>query len=67
VKAKGWSPLYLDDNGTVLEYEGSEPSGISDVKIDGQADTPVFSLSGQRLSAPKKGINIVGGKKIIIK
>jgi len=25
----------------------------------------VFSLSGQRLAAPKKGINIVGGKKVI--
>ena len=29
--------------------------------------TPVFSLSGQRLTSPRKGINIIGGKKIVIK
>jgi len=28
---------------------------------------PIFSLSGQRLAAPKKGINIVGGKKVVVK
>ena len=27
----------------------------------------VYTLSGQRLAAPKKGINIVGGRKIVIK
>jgi len=27
----------------------------------------IFNLAGQRLSAPKKGVNIVNGKKVIIK
>ena len=27
----------------------------------------VYTLSGQRLAAPKKGINIVGGKKMVVK
>ena len=30
-------------------------------------NTKVFSLSGQRLAAPRKGINIVGGRKVVIK
>lgn len=28
---------------------------------------PVFILSGQRLAAPRKGVNIIGGKKVVVK
>jgi len=42
------------------------PSGISSVGADSE-DAPVYTLSGQRLAAPQKGINIVGGKKVIIR
>ena len=41
-------------------------SGISSVGADSE-DVPVYTLSGQRLAAPQKGINIVGGKKVIIR
>ena len=41
-------------------------SGISSVGADSE-DAPVYTLSGQRLAAPQKGINIVGGKKVIIR
>ena len=34
-----------------------------DVTVDG----PVFNLAGQRLQTPQKGINIIGGKKVIVK
>ena len=27
----------------------------------------VFNLSGQRLSAPQKGLNIINGKKVLVK
>ncbi len=40
---------------------------VESVTIDAPADSPVFSLSGQRLAAPKKGINIIGGKKVVVK
>ena len=43
------------------------PSGIEDVNADSYTNSRVFSLSGQRLAAPKKGINIIGGKKVIVK
>ena len=43
------------------------PSGINDIEADVVLGAPVFSLSGQRLAAPRKGINIIGGKKFMIK
>ena len=35
--------------------------------MDKNADNPIYNLSGQRLIAPKKGINIIGGKMVVIK
>jgi hypothetical protein len=34
---------------------------------DVTVDSPVFNLAGQRLQTPQKGINIIGGKKVIVK
>ena len=33
----------------------------------GQGNKNIYTLSGQRLTSPKKGINIVGGKKVLVK
>ena len=44
-----------------------DPSGVSTVIMDGKADVPIYTPFGQRLAAPRKGINIVGGKKVIVK
>jgi hypothetical protein len=30
-------------------------------------DKVIYSISGQRLSAPHKGVNIINGKKLIVK
>ena len=43
------------------------PTHIHNINQDTVDNAYVFSLSGQRLEAPKKGINIIGGKKIIVK
>ena len=67
-KAKGWTPRYY--NGTEwVEYEGSDEdsSDINTLLMDKNADNPIYNLSGQRLIAPKKGINIIGGKMVVIK
>lgn len=45
--------------------------GTTDIRTV-QAETskssvPIFSLSGQRLDKPRKGINIIGGKKVVVK
>ena len=42
-------------------------SGINDIEADVVSGAPVFSLSGQRLTAPRKGVNIVGGCKVVVK
>jgi hypothetical protein len=41
--------------------------GASSASVNSAESAPVFTLSGQRLAAPRKGINIVGGKKIMMK
>ena len=42
-------------------------TGISSIVKEANADAPIYNLSGQRLSAPRKGINIIDGKKVVIK
>ena len=32
-----------------------------------EKDAPIYNLSGQRLDKPRKGINIIGGKKVMLK
>ena len=48
-----------------------DPDAIRDVPAtDSQPDStsaPIYNLQGQRLSTPQRGVNIVGGKKIIVK
>ena len=48
-----------------------DPGAIRDVPVtDSQIDSstaPIYNLQGQRLGTPQRGVNIVGGKKIIVK
>lgn len=44
-----------------------ESTGINEVESKRTADGHIYSLSGQRLAAPKKGINIINGRKVIVK
>jgi len=50
-------------------FEDEVIDGINEV--DGQwvtiNDQPIYNLSGQRLGKMQKGINIVGGKKVLVK
>ncbi|MBP5714566.1 MAG: M6 family metalloprotease domain-containing protein [Prevotella sp.] len=43
-------------------------NGISEVMPDMKSDkTLIFNLAGQRLTAPRKGLNIINGKKVMVK
>ena len=45
-----------------------DPDGIKGVTADhSKQSTEIYNLSGQRLSKMQKGINIVNGKKIMVK
>ncbi|MBR2238334.1 MAG: leucine-rich repeat domain-containing protein [Prevotella sp.] len=56
-----FEPIGLSKDGVVtgVDYVSSE--------VDSDGLQTVYSLSGQRLNAPQKGLNIIGGKKVIIK
>ena len=53
----------------MMDFGDGEATGIQTFNVtpESQNDTPVYNLNGQRLSAPKKGINIVNGKKVLVK
>jgi len=42
------------------------PTGITSVTSDKETtNAPVYDLNGRRLTEPQKGINIIGGKKVL--
>ena len=43
------------------------PLGIENVSNTDETTDIVYDLSGRRLDKPRKGINIIGGKKVIVK
>ena len=43
----------------------NDPTAISDVKAETNADAVIYNIAGQRMSKLAKGINIVNGKKVI--
>lgn len=60
---------YLKASGAgarALNLDLGETTGIEAVK-KGDMTTAVYSLSGQRVAAPQKGLYIVNGKKVIVK
>ena len=57
-----------DEGGYPYIAKLHEASGISSVFVDkAQDDKNIYTLSGQRQTSPKKGINIVGGKKVVVR
>ena len=55
-----------------LEYlGGAESTGIEAVNAPtspfGKANEAIFDLTGRRLSRPAKGLNIIGGQKVLVK
>ena len=58
-------------NGLVAEcivVVKEENVGIGDIEADGNGDVPIYNLAGQRVESlqGKKGIFIIGGKKVFI-
>lgn len=44
-----------------------DPDGIDDIIADEDKQGQIYSISGMRLKSPQKGINIINGKKILVK
>jgi hypothetical protein len=56
-----------DEGGFPYIAKLHEASAINPVLIEGKSNCAIYTLSGQRLAAPRTGINIIGGKKVITK
>lgn len=50
-----------------LTKNAEDPTGINDITADGQADGRIFNIAGQRIEKTQRGINIIGGKKLMVK
>ena len=55
----GWRDFWFIEEGI--------PSGIKCILLDNDKDYPVYDINGRRLEAPQRGINIINGKKVIMK
>lgn len=49
-----------------LSWQGSG-NGIEILRENEQCSDIIYNIAGQRLTTPKKGLNIIGGKKIIVR
>lgn len=76
-----WDCTLTVPNGSTAAYQAADQwkeflftqdydaykAGVSDITADVDKSAPVYSLSGLRLAAPRKGINIINGKKVVMK
>ena len=70
-KAKGWTPYYFYIDSSTEKwygYMGSEdPNGIEGIAADKKVSRIIYNLQGQRINGLQKGLNIVDGKKVMVK
>ena len=64
---KGWYVYYHDGKAWQI-YAGSEedPDGIGNVNVNDNVND-VYDLSGRRIASPRKGVNIINGRKVLVK
>jgi len=55
------------DNVIYLEEVKANAGGTATSKDQDSSATAIYNLAGQRLTAPQRGVNIVGGKKVVVK
>ena len=58
-EAKGFYPLINGDD--------SETTAITVVDTENGGNDDIYNLHGQKISAPVKGVNIINGKKVVVK
>jgi hypothetical protein len=66
-KVMGYDVAYEDVGGWFFDYEGSDPAGIQTITLDNDSNVLIYDLNGRKLVKSNKGVNIIDGKKVIIK
>jgi Leucine-rich repeat (LRR) protein len=66
-KVMGYDVAYEDVGGRFFDYEGSDPAGIQTITLDNDSNVLIYDLNGRKLVKSNKGVNIIDGKKVIIK
>ena len=56
-----------EDGYPINKYFYSPSAGIDDITVDEDAQQTIYSISGVRLKNPQKGLNIINGKKVLVK
>lgn len=69
--AEGWRHLFINDDSDD-DYDDTASSALQSTSIinvtaNEEAGSSIFSFGGERLSAPAKGLNIIDGKKVMVK
>lgn len=59
----------LDDDGCKFLFTATNltHTGLSLPAVDGDAEQVIYDLQGRRLSAPVRGINIINGRKVLVR
>jgi hypothetical protein len=59
----------INETKTIVDFfDTGDPSGIKSAEMGKKmAGNAVYNLQGQRIAAPRKGMNIIDGKKVILK
>ena len=65
--AKGWRYLFIANAENETKLLGQQTTSISNMASVDEDEKIVFSFAGERLSAPVKGLNIIAGKKVMMK
>ena len=64
--AEGKAYIQVEDADVKAFYfDGDEATGINEELRMKNEESPIYNLAGQRVSKMQKGINIVGGKKVL--
>lgn len=56
-----------EDGYPINKYFYSPSAGIDDITVDEDGQQTIYSISGVRLKNPQKGLNIINGKKVVVK
>lgn len=68
VLPKGKCYLLIPEDARIFIMPGMETTGISATLVNsGATKSGIYNLNGQRIGKLQKGLNIVGGKKVIVK